>query len=390
MSLTLQPRLRLDIGWGDLFSALGPAIGDWRATVAGLFKRPALPCLSVRTAFDALLQAIEAKPGDEIVLSAVNIESMAAVAKAHGVTLVPVDIDVRTMSPSADAMDAAITPRTRLILIAHLFGARLSLAPYAGVKPEGVLLVEDCAQAWRPDFAPSSEADVSLLSFGPIKRRTALGGAVALFRDAALANKCAIVEASYTPMSEGWFVQRVLKYCALKIATTPHIYRVIHALVQAITGDAEKAIGAAARGFPPGELLVRLRRRPPQRMLKLLHRRLTTPVSDRDRIRANAHILARLPPAMSAIAAGVEDHHYWLTPILVDDAEAAAKALVAKGYDATRGATSLRAIETEARAAPNARSLMAHVLYLPPPWTLSVTELEQLARDVRQAADAPR
>ena len=386
MSLTLQPRLRLDIGWGDLVFALAPAPGDWRADLARLYQRPALPCLSVRTAFDALLQAIEAKPGDEIVLSAINIESMAAVAKAHNVTLVPVDIDVRTMAPSAEAMRAAITPRTRLILIAHLFGARLSLAPYARVKPDHVLLVEDCAQAWRPGFQPSAEADVSLLSFGPIKRRTALGGAIALFRDVSLADRCAAIEARYAPMSETWFVQRVLKYCVLKVATAPLIYRGVHSLVQAITGDAEKAIGAAARGFPPGELLLRLRRRPPQRMLKLMHRRLSTPVSDAERVAANRSVLERLPPAMAAIAADTPDHHYWLTPILIDDPGAASDALVKRGYDATRGATSLRAIETDARQAPNARALMERVLYLPPPFKLSAKRREALARDVREVA----
>ena len=386
MSLTLQPRLRLDIGWGDLVSALGPAPGDWRAALEALWQRPALPCLSVRTAFDALLQAIDAKPGDEIVLSAVNIESMAAVARAHHVTLVPVDVDIATMAPSPKAMRDAITPRTRLILIAHLFGARLSLAPYAGVKPDGVLLVEDCAQAWRPDFAPSPEADVSLLSFGPIKRRTALGGAVALFRDAPLANTCAAIEAGYAPMSEGWFVRRALKYCALKVATTPLIYRAVHTLVQALTGDAEKAIGAAARGFPPGELLVRLRRRPPQRMLKLMHRRLTTPVSDAERVAANRDVLGRLPLAMASIAAGIPDHHYWLTPILLDDPGAASDALVRRGFDATRGATSLRAIETDERKAPNARALMERVLYLPPPFKLNAERREALARDVREVA----
>jgi len=200
----------------------------------------------VRTAFDALLQAIEAKPGDEIVLSAVNIESMAAVAKAHGVTLVPVDIDVRTMAPTAEA------------------------------------------------------------------------------------------------------------------------------------------IGAAARGFPPGELLVRLRRRSPQRMLKLLYRRLTTPVSDVERVEANRDVLGRLPTPMVAIAADIPDHYYWLTPILLDDPGAASKALVRRGYDATRGATSLRAIETEERKAPHARALMPRVLYLPPPFKLSAQRREALAQAVRE------
>jgi perosamine synthetase len=274
LSFSLQPRLRLDIGWAELISAFAPARGDWRAALKALWPRPSLACLSARTAFDVILQTLDVRQGDEIVMSAVNIASMAEVAQAHGLKIVPVDIDLATLAPSPDAVRAAMSPRTRLVLIAQLFGARTPLAAYESVRANGALLVEDCAQAWGGGFTGSAEADVSLFSFGPIKRRTALGGALASFRDEALAERCAAIEARYDPMPESWFVKRVGKYCALKAATAPLLYRAIHAAVQLATGDAEKAIGAAARGFPAGELIKRLRRRPPQRMLKLLHRRL--------------------------------------------------------------------------------------------------------------------
>ena len=71
-----------------------------------------------------------------------------------------------------------------MILVAHLFGSRVDLAPLA--RP-GVLLVEDCAQSFRgPGARGDPPADVSLFSFGSIKTATALGGALVRVEDAAL------------------------------------------------------------------------------------------------------------------------------------------------------------------------------------------------------------
>lgn len=389
MTLTLHPRLRLDIGWRDLFSALAPVSEDPRPAIAALWPRPAHVFLSVRTAFDALLQTLDLREGDEIVLSAVNIESMAEVARAHGLKLAPVDIDVRTLAPAPEAVRAAMTERTRIILIAHLFGARLSLAPYAELRGPGCLLVEDCAQAWGENFRGNAEADVSLFSFGPIKRRTALGGAVAVFRDETLMRACGAIEAGYAPMEESWFLRRVAKYAALKIASAPIVYSGVHALVQAITGDAEGAIGAAARGFGAGDLIAKLRRRPPRRMLRLLLRQLTKAHDDNARIAATKDVLGRVAPQMNGVGADVRDHSYWLAPILVRDPAAAPAVLKRYGFDVTRGATSLRALETAERAAPNARGLIERVLYLPPPWKLNAAQRAILARELLRVCDPP-
>ena len=341
----------------------------------------------MRTAFDAALQALDLKSGDEVVMSAVNIESMADVVRAHGVKIVPVDIDLRTLAPHPEAVRAVITPRTRVILIAHLFGARVDLAPYATLRGPRRVLVEDCAQAWDGDFRGSPEADLSLFSFGPIKRRTALGGAVAVFRDMDLAERAAAIEARYPAMSEQWFLQRMAKFAALKLASAPLVYGLVLRAIQAATGDAEKYVGAVARGFPAGEILKHIRARPPARMLRLMHRRIAETADDSARIDASRDVLGRLPLGMSEVGADAPSLHFWLVPILVDQPAEAALALRAHGYDATRGATSLRCIGENA---PNAWRLIEHVLYLPPPWMLAAKERVELARLVRHVARPPR
>lgn len=373
----MDPRLRLDITWADLASALAPGRGDPNAAIASIWpEKFTAPFLSVRTAFDALLQALAVSPGDEIVMSAVNIESMAEVAETYGAKLVPVDIDIETLAPAPSAVRAAIGPRTRMILIAHLFGARVPMEGYAALKAERVTLVEDCAQGWGGGYRGAAEADVSLFSYGPIKRRTALGGAVAAFNDTALGARCNAIQSGYPRLSDLWFVRRVLKFATLKLASEPGVYGLVMGAVELATGDAERAIGAVARGFPAGDLISRLRMRPPWGMLRLLARRLSQYEDDAARVAAAREVLEALGPELGAVGAGAKEHYYWLLPLLVAEPGRASRMLRGHGFDATRGATSLRALGGASMV--NARRLIEHVLYVPAPWEMSPRRRQRL------------
>ena len=76
---------------------------------------------------------------------------------------------------------------------------------------------------------------------------------------------------------------------------------------------------------------------------------------------------------------------FWLYPILVEDPKAAADALRAAGFDATRGATSLRAI-----GGANSELLIRHVLYLPIAPSMPAGALKRMAKAVRVHAQAWR
>jgi dTDP-4-amino-4,6-dideoxygalactose transaminase len=380
----MDPRLRLDICWADLAAALASSNADARSLIAQSWpERKSVAFLSERTAYDAALQALVLSPGDEIVMSAVNIESMADIARAHGARLIPVDIDLGTLAPDSKDVLGAIGPRTRLVLIAHLYGARVDMSQYEAVKRSGVLLAEDCAQGWGGGYRGATCADISFFSFGPIKRRTALGGGVAVFADSSLAERCAAIEASYQQLSESWYLRRLAKFAALKMGSIPWVYGVIFAAVQALTGDAEHVIGAAARGFPPGDLLRRLRARPPRRMLRLLARRLQQDDDDARRMDAASAVLKALGASSSALGKNAPAHFYWLLGILLDDPDVMMLTLRHAGFDATRGTTSLRVIEEAGHPTPNARHMLDHVLYLPPPWEMSARRRNELIETLR-------
>ena len=235
-------RRRLEIGWLDLAAALGFCAAPGRPTrrksgsretwtdqSAQKSRHPGWSRLSVRTAWDAWLQAMAFPPGSEIVISSVTIPEMARIVELNGLKCVPVTVDPNTLSPDLDELAAAIGPRTRAILVAHLFGVRLNLGAIADLaRSNGLWLVEDCAQAFSgPSWIGSSEADVSLFSFGPIKTQTALGGALVRISDQSVRTRMDDVINSYPTVARLKFGWRVLKYGLFKLLTTRWAYSLV-------------------------------------------------------------------------------------------------------------------------------------------------------------------
>lgn len=228
--LSVYPRHHLDIATGDLWFGLRATLtrreaGPEEAALlsdAGLDGR-GLVCLSVRSAWDLLLGALEWPPGSEVLVSGITHPGMVAILQAHGLRAVPVDLDLETLAPPVAAMEAARSGCTRALLVAHLFGGRLDLAPLlAFARRHGLLLVEDCAQAFTgPDSLAPSGADVSLFSFGPIKTATAAGGAVATLADPELLARLRAAHAGWPRQGRRSYAARLARAAALAVGNDP-------------------------------------------------------------------------------------------------------------------------------------------------------------------------
>ena len=364
----IQPRLHLDIGWRDLASALGPGVGatgTWMDRIAA--KAPpgtvAVTGLSVRTLFDAVLSEADIGPGSTVVATPINIEGMAQLVEAHGARLATVDLDRGTLAPSPDRL---LHPSMDMLLSTHLYGPGPVLEARPAGIPQTCLIVEDRAQAFDGRLVLSPGADVALYSFGPIKMRTALGGAVALFRDPALARAVAGRLAGWPERSDGWFLRRVLKYAILKAASHPLIFGLIHRVLGRSGRDVDAVLGGLARGFAPDQPVQQaVRHRPPARLLRLLARRLER-TGDRHEGPDRA-CLEQIGAIQPVPGLDRPTPPTWLLPVLADHPAALIAALAEEGYDATRGATSMRVIGPG--PAPVAEDLMARVVYLPKPRT---------------------
>src|SRR4029079_9325611 len=194
----MWPRKQLDIGWSDLTFGLLQVVGarsrPTERDVVGdnwVPAEEAIVSLSVRSGLDLLLTALELPAGSEVIVSAVTIPDMTRNVEHHRLVPVPVDVDGRTLQPVLEHLERSITPRTRVILVAHLFGTHIDMGPIIELAKQHDLLVnEACAQVFSgTSYARHLDSDCALFSFGPIKTATALGGAVVRVRDAALGSR---------------------------------------------------------------------------------------------------------------------------------------------------------------------------------------------------------
>jgi dTDP-4-amino-4,6-dideoxygalactose transaminase len=288
-----------------------------------------------------LLAALELPAGSEVISSAVTIPDMLRIIERHGLVPVPVDIDAAGLEVDLEQLERSITPRTRAILVAHLFGSRVEMTPIIELaRRHDLLVVEDCAQAFVGSaYTGHVESDCALFSFGPIKTATALGGAVVRVRDDALRARMTELQQMYPVQSRWAYLRRLAKYAGFCVLSKPRVYGLAVRVLQRLGIDYDKALGNAAHSFGASEFFSQIRRRPCAPLVRMLQRRVAT--FERrgvPRLRQRAALgneLARSLPDGTVVGERNPTHSYWVLPLRVDNAEVVISALRSAGYDAT-------------------------------------------------------
>ena len=179
---------------------------------------------SERTAFDAILQQLALAKKSDIIFTAYNIADFFTLAKHHQLNAIPCDINLDTLSPTNEQLEAALTPNTKAIVVAHLFGSRINMDCIAAfAKKHKLKIIEDCAQSYAGDkYLGHAQTDYTLFSFGPIKTATCLGGALIHCKDKEVANELSALQANYPQQSNSEFQQKVKKFLKVKWLSKPN------------------------------------------------------------------------------------------------------------------------------------------------------------------------
>ncbi len=384
-------RKRLDIGWSDF--CYGGLRCFWpskarQETIEKLWagNGHALVCLSVRTGFDLLLRALDFPKGSEVLMSALNVPGMMRVAEENGLKPVPLDIDGDGLRPSIAGMRRAITPRTRLLVVAHLFGARLDLGDINTLARErGLLTVEDCAQAFDGvPFAMPPGCDVAMHSFGPVKTATALGGAVLTVRDGALADRMRAIERRYATQSRLRYGLRLLKYAGLKALSYRLPFSALAGGLALAGCDYDVWLKEQVRGFDDAQFLAQLRQRPCMPLMALLAWRLRRFDAGRmaGQQKRGRRLAERLGEAFPPVGKDAAAHIFNLFPVRARDPMRVMAMLRRHGFDASmRG--SMAAVSAPANR-PEwepalARRLLDGTVFLPLYPEMPNAEVERMA-----------
>jgi dTDP-4-amino-4,6-dideoxygalactose transaminase len=128
---------------------MGREVGELETEVARVSgARHGIACASGTDALLLPLMALDLEPGDEVIAPSFTFFATAGAVHNAGGTPVFVDIDPATFNVDPAAIEAAITPRTRAIIVVHLFGQMAPIERILEIAARhGLPIIEDGAQA---------------------------------------------------------------------------------------------------------------------------------------------------------------------------------------------------------------------------------------------------
>jgi dTDP-4-amino-4,6-dideoxygalactose transaminase len=170
---------------------LGPEVDAFETELAAYLG--AGHAVGVANGTDAItiaLRALGVGPGDEVVVPSFTFWASAEAIPPTGAVPVFCDVDPDTMCVTAETVKAVLTPKTKAVIVVHLFG---NVAPVAEIEALGVPVLEDAAQAAGSTSAagrPGALGTIATFSFYPSKNLGAMGdGGAITCRDADLADR---------------------------------------------------------------------------------------------------------------------------------------------------------------------------------------------------------
>lgn len=174
----------------------GRRTADFEAAFAGHLGVGRDRVVSVNSCTEALFIATRltgAGPGDEVVLPTISFVGAGNAVAAHGARPVFCDVDRRTLNPAVDDVAAALTRRTKAVILLHYGGYPGEVAEIAALcRDRGVVLIEDaaCSVASRVEGqACGVIGDMGVWSFGSTKIVVTGDGGMLTARDPELVER---------------------------------------------------------------------------------------------------------------------------------------------------------------------------------------------------------
>lgn len=255
----------------------GPKTRRFEEDFAAWLGDPSLHALAVNSATAGLHLALEALgigPGDEVITTTHTFTATAEVVRYLGADVVLVDIDPATLCIDVDAVERAITPRTKAVIPVHYAGLAADmqrLIPLA--RRHGLKIVEDAAHALPTTcggrLVGTLDSDATVFSFYANKTITTGEGGMVVVRDEALAKRIKVMRLHgisrdafdrFTAKVPSWYYEIVapgFKYNLTDIAAALGIHqlrraREFQARREAVAKAYQRELAGLPLVLPPG------------------------------------------------------------------------------------------------------------------------------------------
>ena len=182
----------------------GKAVTDFASSLSGyLGSKHVIPCANGTDALQIAMMALDLKPGDEVICPSFTYIATTEVIALLGLKTVFVEVDARTFCVDPQAIEKAITGKTKAIVPVHLYGQAADMEAIMEIANRHNLnVIEDNAQAIGSDYTFSDGTvkktgtigTIGATSFFPSKNLGCYGDGGAIFtNDEALAEKIRMI-----------------------------------------------------------------------------------------------------------------------------------------------------------------------------------------------------
>ncbi|NQU86428.1 MAG: DegT/DnrJ/EryC1/StrS family aminotransferase [Mariniphaga sp.] len=145
-------------------------------------------------ALDIAVKALKIGPNDEVIVPTFTIISPVQSIIRAGAIPILIDSDPITWNMNVTLIEAKITPKTKAILVVHIYGLPVDMEPILELcKKYNLYLIEDAAEMHGQTYNGrlcGSFGDISIFSFYPNKHITTGEGGMIMVYDHDLANRC--------------------------------------------------------------------------------------------------------------------------------------------------------------------------------------------------------
>jgi dTDP-4-amino-4,6-dideoxygalactose transaminase len=134
---------------GTLTSTKGDQVSRFESAFARLLgSSHGVACATGSAAVHVAVAALDPEPGDEVVTTPITDMGALSTLLYQGAIPAFADVDPMTGNVTAASIEAALSERTRAIVVTHLFGNPCDMAPIEALaSSRGLPIIEDSAQA---------------------------------------------------------------------------------------------------------------------------------------------------------------------------------------------------------------------------------------------------
>ena len=226
-------------------------------------------CVAVSSGTAALhlaLLAADLQPGDEVIVPSFAFIAVANAVRYVGAIPVFVDIEERALNISPTAVRAAITPRTRAIIVVHTFGVPAAMDELLEIARRHQLkVIEDACESLGAKFGGrklGSLGNAGVFGFYPNKQITTGEGGALVTNDAAMAKRARMLRNQGRSASGDWCEHEEIGYnyriseinCVLGIVQLQRIAEILEKRAQAARWYFRNLVDCPHIEMPPMEI----------------------------------------------------------------------------------------------------------------------------------------